>query len=177
MTQAITVVLACENEIFARGISASLRENPSITVRDFRDGSDKEAPDVAIVSPQYLEEEDWTCPVLVCTDKPFDTAMIDRPLAGILPRRQLTPNQLESAVMAAAAGLRVGLQPPRPTDFDGRTVEVLRLIADGAGTREISDELGYSERTIKSVIAEAVRDLGARNRAHAVAVAMRRALI
>jgi DNA-binding NarL/FixJ family response regulator len=67
--------------------------------------------------------------------------------------------------------------PSAVPDLDTRTVEVLRLIADGAGTREISSELGYSERTIKTVIAEAVRGLGARNRAHAVAEAMRRALI
>ncbi len=176
MTHSITVIVACENQIFGRGLAASLREDPSITVSEFVPGSPQEA-DVAVVSPKHLNSVEWACPVLVCTDTPFDASTINRPLAGILPRRQLTPDQLVTAVKAAAEGLRVGIFPQRPPDFDVRTVDVLRLLADGAATREISAELGYSERTIKSVIAGAVRDLGARNRAHAVAVALRRTLI
>jgi DNA-binding NarL/FixJ family response regulator len=176
MSESIVVTVDCDNEIFGRGISVSLREDPNLVVTTAAEKVDRE-PDVAVVSPSALRSRSWECPVLVCTDAPFEVTALDATLAGTLPRRQLTQDQLLSAVRAAAAGLRVGMLPAAVPEFDHRTVAVLRLIADGAGTREISSELGYSERTIKTVIAEAVRGLGARNRAHAVAEAMRRALI
>jgi DNA-binding NarL/FixJ family response regulator len=50
---------------------------------------------------------------------------------------------------------------------------VLRLVADGLSTREIATKLCYSERTIKAVIQELTTRLYLRNRAHAVAYAVR----
>ena len=54
---------------------------------------------------------------------------------------------------------------------------MLRLLAEGRDTREIADELAYSERTIKNVIRDITRRLGLRNRSHAVAYALRQGLI
>jgi DNA-binding NarL/FixJ family response regulator len=58
-----------------------------------------------------------------------------------------------------------------------REVDVLRLIADGLETREIASKLSYSERTVKNVIHELTTRLQLRNRAHAVAYALRHDLI
>lgn len=58
-----------------------------------------------------------------------------------------------------------------------RDLNVLRLLADGQSTAEISVDLAYSESTIKNVIHDMVRQLGARNRAHAVALAIRAGVI
>ncbi len=55
----------------------------------------------------------------------------------------------------------------------GRDLDVLRLLADGHSTAVIADDLAYSESTIKNVIHDLVCQLGARNRAHAVALAIR----
>jgi DNA-binding CsgD family transcriptional regulator len=54
---------------------------------------------------------------------------------------------------------------------------VLRLLARGADTQEISRSLRYSERTIKTLIQEIERELGARSRAQAVAEGIRLGLI
>ena len=59
----------------------------------------------------------------------------------------------------------------------GRDVEVLRRIADGQGTAAIADDLAYSESTIKNIVHQAVASLGARNRTHAVSLAIRRGII
>lgn len=56
-------------------------------------------------------------------------------------------------------------------------IKVLRLIADGATNEEIAQGTHWSERTIKREIEEIMSKLGARNRAQAVAEAIRRGLI
>jgi len=58
-----------------------------------------------------------------------------------------------------------------------RDLEVLRLLADGESTAAIANRLAYSESTIKNTIHTIVRQLGGRNRAHAVAAAVRAQLI
>jgi DNA-binding NarL/FixJ family response regulator len=58
-----------------------------------------------------------------------------------------------------------------------READVLRLIADGFETREIASKLSYSERTVKNVLHELTSRLHLRNRAHAVAYALRHDLI
>jgi DNA-binding NarL/FixJ family response regulator len=58
-----------------------------------------------------------------------------------------------------------------------RDVAVLRLLAEGQSTAGIADNLAYSESTIKNVIHDIVCHLGARNRAHAVAMAIRSGVI
>jgi len=169
----ITVGVAVDNDIFGRGIEASLREDPGIAVIDLLvDGADVE---VVVATPETYVVRRWSCPVLVCTDGPFETS--DACVVGLLPHRNLQPSQLIPAVRAAAAGLRVGMPTAAASRLDTRSLAVLTMLADGAGTREISHQLGFSERTIKAVISAIVSDLGVRSRAQAVAVAMRKALI
>jgi DNA-binding NarL/FixJ family response regulator len=67
--------------------------------------------------------------------------------------------------------------PARPGGLSDRDVEVLRMMADGQSTAGIAQGLSYSESTIKNIIHVIVRELGARNRAHAVAMALRADLI
>jgi DNA-binding CsgD family transcriptional regulator len=54
-----------------------------------------------------------------------------------------------------------------------RQREVLSLVATGADLQEIADELTISPATVRTHIANVHRKLGTRNRAHAVAKAMR----
>ncbi len=61
--------------------------------------------------------------------------------------------------------------------LDQRHLEVLRLLAAGSDTADIARALCYSERTIKYLVRGITTRLGARNRAHAVACAMRIGLI
>ncbi|MGI8665881.1 MAG: response regulator transcription factor [Jatrophihabitans sp.] len=54
---------------------------------------------------------------------------------------------------------------------------VLKLLSEGLAVAEISKELAYSERTIKSIVHDVTVRLGLRNRTHAVAYALREGLI
>ncbi|SDZ07167.1 regulatory protein, luxR family [Saccharopolyspora shandongensis] len=58
-----------------------------------------------------------------------------------------------------------------------REVDVLRLMADGWCTAEIAGGLGYSERTVKNALSSVTSRLKLRNRAHAVAYALRAGII
>ena len=54
-----------------------------------------------------------------------------------------------------------------------REREVLELLADGFTTAEVADRLSLSEHTVRSRVKSALGKLGARNREHAIAIAIR----
>jgi DNA-binding NarL/FixJ family response regulator len=135
--------------------------------------------------------------VLVCTSEPSDDAVLTALQAGavgFLRKDTLTPDALAAAVQAAAGG--TGVVAPdllgnlvRGVSADGlngkpalarlteREQQVLALIAQGHPTREVAQELCYSERTVKNVLHDVVTKLNARSRSQAVAHAVREGLI
>jgi len=66
---------------------------------------------------------------------------------------------------------------PQPCAITEREREVLALIAGGADFDQIAAELTISPATVKSHVKNAHRKLGARNRPHAIALAIQRGLI
>lgn len=58
-----------------------------------------------------------------------------------------------------------------------REIDVLRLIAGGNSNKLIADRLSISEATAKSHVANILSKLGASDRAHALAIAMKRGII
>ena len=58
--------------------------------------------------------------------------------------------------------------------LSARQREVLQLVAEGFSNREIGARMALSELTVKSYIEEILQQLGARNRAHAALLAMKR---
>jgi DNA-binding NarL/FixJ family response regulator len=123
---------------------------------------------------------------------------VEAGVAAIVRRSEATPDRLVTAIRAASTGdghlppdllgrllQQVGgtqTRPPAPQGlrFGGltqRELTVLRLIAEGYSTREIARRLSYSERTIKNSIHDLVSRFQLRNRAHAVAFAVRQGLI
>ena len=58
-----------------------------------------------------------------------------------------------------------------------RQREILQLLADGGSTAAAARELGLSEETVKTHTKNVLARLGARNRTHAVAIALRECLI
>ena len=58
-----------------------------------------------------------------------------------------------------------------------RQREILQLLADGGSTVVAARELGLSEETVKTHTKNILARLGARNRTHAVAIALRQCLI
>jgi DNA-binding NarL/FixJ family response regulator len=157
------------------------------------DVSDPEAPDFV----HDLRATHGTPSLAAASGRDVDemTVMLEAGAAGVLSKESLTPETLEVNVRAAVHGAGVlpselmgrllgmhdeGLAAaagPAAGQLSAREQQVLRLIADGHGTREVAAALSYSERTIKNVLHDAVTKLGARSRSHAVAHAVREGLI
>jgi DNA-binding NarL/FixJ family response regulator len=134
-------------------------------------------------------------PVLVCSSSASEDAVLDAMRAGAvgyLRKDLLTPESLAAAVRAAISGSRVmapellgnllenvSLEPERPrgAQLTEREQQVLSLIAAGHATREVAEQLCYSERTVKNVLHDVVTKLNARSRSQAVAFAVREGLI
>lgn len=123
---------------------------------------------------------------------------IDLGVCAILPRGQATPHRLARAVLSAAAGeaampadllnrlldsvskLQNDVLAPRGLRVSGmaqREIEILRLVASGLDTKEIANELHFSERTVKNVLHDVTTRFQLRNRSQAVAYALREGLI
>ncbi len=124
--------------------------------------------------------------------------VIECGVGAIVWRGEATAPRLMQAVVAAARG-----DGDLPADLIGRLVEqvgtlhrsaagrvgvhasglaprevdVLRLVAEGLDTGEIAGKLSYSERTVKNVMHGLTTRLHLRNRAHAVAHALREGYI
>jgi DNA-binding NarL/FixJ family response regulator len=77
------------------------------------------------------------------------------------------------------SGGGIAVQPPPASKpkLSRREIEVLQLIADGLGYRDVGRELFISEETVKSHVRHLLAKLEARSRAHAVIVGLRRGLI
>ena len=58
-----------------------------------------------------------------------------------------------------------------------REVEVLGLVARGLGNKEVGDMLGTAPGTVKAHVQSILSKLGARDRTHAVTIALRRGII
>ncbi|MBF9073146.1 helix-turn-helix transcriptional regulator [Streptacidiphilus fuscans] len=120
--------------------------------------------------------------------------VIECGVGTIVWRHEATGAQLRRAVLAASRGdgdmpsdllgklvAQVGaLRRSGPDHLAApaaglapREVDVLRLVAEGLDTAEIASRLSYSERTIKNLIYGLTNRLRLRNRAHAVAYALR----
>jgi len=134
--------------------------------------------------------------VLVCDDirEPQLLRALNWGLVSVLPRQETDYQRIARALMNARDG-KVEL----PADAHGwlqerirlvqrdvlaphdlttaglytREVEVLRLLAEGMGTLEIARRLSYSERTVRNILHGLLTRMKLRNRAHAVAYALR----
>jgi DNA-binding NarL/FixJ family response regulator len=118
---------------------------------------------------------------------------ISHGLVSFLPRSRTSMDDIVTVLLASSTGyaslpqrmartvveeLRVRQQFGDPDELRAgaltrRETEVLALIAEGMSTNDVATKLNYSERTIKSVLHTAITRLNLRNRAHAVAYAVR----
>ena len=156
--------------------------------------------------PQYdglwtlarLAETDHPPPVLVLTTFDEDTLVLDALRAGArgYMLKDVTVDQLTRAVGILADGgtfiapsitdrmLRaIGQVPVRDDsvgpvqDLTDREGEVLRLMAEGYGNREISRVLFLAEGTVKNHVSTILLKLGARDRTNAVLRALHLGLL
>lgn len=138
--------------------------------------------------------------VLVATmlDEAAVVNVAEAGVSAMVRRHEASPERLTQVLTKVAAGdgempadllakllgqvgrLQRQVLAPRGLTFSGlteREIEVLRLVADGYDTAEIAKIMCFSERTIKSILHDVTTRLQLRNRAHAVAYAVREGLI
>jgi DNA-binding NarL/FixJ family response regulator len=134
--------------------------------------------------------------VVVLTDNP-DSHWVQRAVsAGVnaILSREITGDDLHLAVLAAEAGLillhptsALGLVPqtlqqsPEPPDaveqLTTREQQVLRLMSEGLGNKEIAARLNISDHTVKFHISSILGKLSAASRTEAVSLGIRRGII
>ena len=89
--------------------------------------------------------------------------------------------ELSKAVWAALEQERFVDPAVPPSGSRGKLTrrqrEILQLLADGGSTVAAARELGLSEETVKTHTKNVLARLGAKNRTHAVAIALRESLI
>lgn len=135
--------------------------------------------------------------MLVLVDEP-DAAWTARVLragvSAVLPRES-TASEIHSAIQAAINGL-ILLDPEIAQNLAGavrgersessaeiiedltaREIQVLRLLAEGLGNKEIGVRLGISDHTAKFHISSILAKLGASSRTEAVTIGIRMGLV
>ncbi len=178
------------------------RVSDAESVRDAWEHPDLFSSDLVLVDPALPGGGDFVgavreasgARVIVCSSDGGQEAVLgalQSGAVGYLRKDELTPESLASAVKAAASGTGVvtpdllehlvpkngTAPPPVVAKLTDREQQVLALIAAGHQTREVAQELCYSERTVKNVLHDVVTKLNARSRSQAVAFAVREGLI
>jgi DNA-binding NarL/FixJ family response regulator len=165
------------------------------------DHVERERPDVVLVAlerddaplARLLEGESGVVPVVAIVGELEGVAeALGSGLRGLLPR-DASAAEILAAIRGALAGLVVvhpeivaALARPAETvvpsvDANGalspREGEVLRMLAEGLGNKEIAWQLGISEHTVKFHVASIFAKLGVSSRTEAVTIAIRRGLL
>jgi DNA-binding CsgD family transcriptional regulator len=98
-------------------------------------------------------------------------------IANVLPSQHLIVFAPADWPEDELGTLEDGTLEPLEGPLSPREREVLTLIAAGADFQQIADELTISPTTVRTHVRNAHRKLRARNRAHAIAIAMQGGLI
>ena len=161
----LRVRLLATDPVRRHGLSAVLAEAGHAVVTD--------APDVVLCDSGAGTPREADAPVLALTDR-----IPANPPAGVLPR-DATPEQIDAALRAVAAGLIVRAPgPSEPTGFamapddsplTPRETEILTLIGQGFSNKAVARRLGISVHTVKFHIEALFGKLDASSRAEAVA--------
>jgi DNA-binding NarL/FixJ family response regulator len=151
---------------------------PMQTIRAAMNGNERPAFVALVEAPT----KDWT------------TTALQAGFKAVLPR-DATPEEIASTLRAVASGLTVlhpraarslveqrtaspmTQAPEFVEELTPREVEVLRLLADGLGNKEIASQLGVSGHTVKFHISSILGKLGVATRTEAVTTGIRRGLI
>ena len=132
-------------------------------------------------------------PVVVLMEGPAQESILGHGIRAWLPLHS-SAAEISAAIVAAANDLAVlteeqvrrwlrRSEPNHPNNplpieaLTARELQVLRMLADGLGNKEIAERLGISDHTAKFHVAQILAKLQAGSRAEAVALGIRRGLI
>jgi DNA-binding NarL/FixJ family response regulator len=202
-TGSITCVVADDHALLRDGLVAMLGDQDGVVVtgaartgEELRELIAKLRPDVVIVDHELSGAEpsdlaaEIEAPVIVYTGRD-DVDRLDAALeAGVrgYVLKSGPPGELVRAIRmvtaglpfidpALAGGLLTRRTGPPPNPLSRRETEVLRLLAEGFTTEAAGQKLFLSPTTVRSYAENAMRKLEARNRVHAVAIAVRMGIL
>ena len=155
--------------------------------------------DLAVIDWQAQTEStiqrDWLfefldlIPIVVLCSEPdpgISNRILHAKAGGMILQTDIASEPIVQAIKTVASGLLVfdsALMPqqtvedPHVEALTPREGEVLRLLAEGSGNKEIAARLNISEHTIKFHIRSILGKLGAESRTEAVARGLRSGLI
>lgn len=206
MNARIKVAVTAFDPISQAGVASQLRYRPEVSLIDEPEQATVVLAAVDHVDEQAIQairaasRQGCARVVLVATrvDCGDLFSAVEAGCCGLLRRIDATPDRLVAAVRAASAGdgtlppdllgklleqvgrLQRESLAPRGLTSSGlsqREVAVLRLVAEGEATTDIATKLSYSERTVKNILHDVTTRLQLKNRAQAVAYAVREGLI
>lgn len=168
-------------------LSAQLRQiQPDVIVVDLPDPDPQFLPAIRALPPH-------SAAVVVLIDEPdayWSARALRSGVRAILPRES-SSEEIEAAIHSAHLGLvllepelaadvaahiraEIGDPLPQPLgELTPREVEVLRMLAEGLGNKQIADRLGISDHTVKFHISSILGKLGAASRTEAVTLGIR----
>jgi DNA-binding NarL/FixJ family response regulator len=188
--QGIVALMATQSDLRLVGEAGTGRE----ALQQFR----THRPDITLMDLQMPEmsgldaiiairAESPEARIIVLTTYLFDVQVLRALKAGA--RGYLLKNSLHMEVLEAIRGVHLGKKWLSPeaafqlaehaTDeaLTPGEIRVLSLIAEGYANKEIAAKLSTSEGTIKGHIRNIMEKLGAKDRAHATMIAVRRGII
>lgn len=203
----IAVVVVDDHELVREGLASLLAQSDEIRVTGQAASVDRavelveaQSPDVVLLDMQLGSEQGLDvvrrlraqgCPVPVLVLSAHDSARHLREALtagadGYLLKSS-SAQALVDGIRAAAAGQTVigeefvarlleGVAEQLP-EVTGRELEILELVAQGNGNREIAERLGISSRTAQKHLEHLFRKLEAGDRTELVALAFRAGLL
>lgn len=185
----IRVVIIAESLVQKQALAKVLAEDERFEIIEQRGGADV----VVAIGPRWDDLPDDGPPTVVLGDGLPPDVPLEGAIRAWLPRNAL-PAEIAVAVSAAACDLTCLTQAqvrrwlrtgPAHHDDEAvitealtpRELQVLRMLADGLGNKEIAGQLGISDHTAKFHVAQILAKLSAGSRAEAVAIGIRRGLV
>ena len=198
----ISIVIADDHPLLRSGIIAVLSANPRLRVVAEADDGDSAVelyrrwrPDVILMDLQMpglngieataaIRQIDPEARVIILTTFDGDLQVTRALKAGATGYvlKNTVRTALSDYIVSVHAGRRL-LPPPVAASLvnsfqldalSKREVEVLRLVSGGNSNQRVADQLGLREDTIKTHMKAILQKLDARDRTHAVMIAVRR---
>ena len=204
-TVAARVLVVDDHALFRTGVANIINQEPDLHVvaeagngADAVSAYDQHHPDVTLLdlrmpvmegveAVRRIRERDPQAKVIVLTtyDTDEDISRALRAGAKAYVLKDITAEALVTCIhdvlagktyLAPAAAAKLVEEVTR-VQLTPRELASLRLMADGKSNKEIANELGISDRTVKTHLGHLFEKLGVTNRTEAVKIATRRGLV
>jgi DNA-binding NarL/FixJ family response regulator len=153
-------------------ITRLVADDPTLKVLVVVEHSDEECsvrallsdPRAARFSEEALEHLDECCLTSLRSSARGCVARTSEPQHLVQAVRTVAQGEIAAAPWITALLTAGSAGTPSPAPISARELEVIGLVADGKGNKEIARILGIREQTVKNHVASIMQKLGARSR-------------